>query len=89
MENWIMAYDRLPEKKGQYLVAYHPCYWDKVQTDKVLVGIDTFRGKSKWAQNKYQFVIAWQSLPDAPDIDEMRLWNEIKNTNTALDAEEN
>lgn len=64
INDWIPCSERLPEKSGEYLVTYHPCYWDSVQ-DGVKVGIDTFRGKTTWARNKYQKVIAWKTLPEA------------------------
>lgn len=51
MNDWVSVDDRLPEEKGEYLVTYHPCYWDRVQ-DEVCVGIDTFRGKTAWAKKK-------------------------------------
>lgn len=60
---WIPVTERLPEEKGEYLVTYHPCYWDDVR-DAVLVGIDTFRGKTTWAKMKHQRVIAWMPLPE-------------------------
>lgn len=60
---WIPIEERLPEEKGLYLVAYHPCYWDNVKED-VLVGIDNFMGKTSWSRRKYQRVIAWMPLPD-------------------------
>ena len=59
---WIPVTERLPEKRGEYLVTYHPCYWDDVESG-ILVGIDTFRGKTTWAQRKYQRVTAWMPLP--------------------------
>lgn len=66
--DWIPCSERLPEKSGEYLVTYHPCYWDSVQ-DGVKVGIDTFRGKTTWARNKYQKVIAWKPLPKAYEVE--------------------
>lgn len=59
---WIPVTERLPEKSGEYLVTYHPCYWDDVESE-ILVGIDTFRGKTTWAKRKYQRVTAWMPLP--------------------------
>ena len=59
---WIPVAERLPEEKGEYLVSYHPCHWDAV-SEKVTVGIDTFRGKTTWAKKKYQKVIAWMPMP--------------------------
>lgn len=61
---WIPVTERLPKEKGEYLVTYHPCYWDDVR-DAVLVGIDMFRGKTTWAKMKHQRVIAWMPLPKA------------------------
>ena len=63
-DGWIPCSERLPEEKGEYYVTYHPCYWNNVY-DEVCVGLDTFRGKTSWAQNKYQRVIAWKPK-DAP-----------------------
>lgn len=59
---WIPCSERLPEEKGKYLVTYHPCYWGNVQTD-IMVGIDSFRGKTTWAKHENQKVIAWMPLP--------------------------
>lgn len=59
---WVPVEERLPEKKGVYLVAYHPCYWDRVNNE-ICTGVDTFMGKSAWAKRKYQRIIAWQPLP--------------------------
>lgn len=59
---WVSVKDRLPKKKGEYLVTYHPCYWDSVYPE-LWVGLDTFRGKSTWAKKKYQQVVAWMPKP--------------------------
>lgn len=60
--HWIPCSEGLPKEKGTYLVTYHPCHWDYVEP-VVEVGIDTFRGRSTWAKNKFQRVIAWMSMP--------------------------
>lgn len=46
MAEWISVKDRLPEERGEYLVAYHPCYWGDVHEDLTCVGMDSFRGKT-------------------------------------------
>lgn len=66
MSEWISVKDRLPEQKGEYLVTYHPCYWDHVH-EEIRVGLDTFRGKSSWAKKKYQRVTHWMPLPESPE----------------------
>ena len=58
---WIPVTQALPEEKGEYLVSYHPCHWNTV-SEKVVVGMDTFRGKTTWAKMKYQKVYG-QYLP--------------------------
>lgn len=63
---WISADERLPDNKGEYLVAYHPCHWDFV-SDGIRVGLDSFRGKTAWAKKKYQRVTHWMPLPEPPD----------------------
>lgn len=62
-DGWIPVTEQLPKEKGLYLVTYHPCYWDNVEEDKTVVGIDSFRGKSSWAHSKYQRVTAWKPMP--------------------------
>ena len=62
---WISVKERLPEKPGECLVTYHPCYWDNVQPE-IRVGIDSFRGKTAWAKKKYQRVTHWMPLPEPP-----------------------
>ena len=59
---WILCSTKLPDNKSEYLVTYHPCFWDLVE-ETVKVGLDTFRGKV-WAKRKYQKVIAWMPLPE-------------------------
>ena len=66
VQEWIPVDDRLPEKKGEYLVVFHPCYWDDVKWDKVSVATDTFRGKNAWAKKKFQRVTHWMPLPPPP-----------------------
>lgn len=66
MDEWISVKDRLPDKAGEYLVAFHPCHWDMVNWSVRLVGMDTFRGKSAWAKKKFQRVTHWMPLPEPP-----------------------
>ena len=65
-QRWIPATFLLPTAAGEYLVAYHPCHWDDVKTSVIKVGVDNFRGRTTWAQKKYQRVIAWMPLPEPP-----------------------
>ena len=67
--NWTSVEDELPENAGEYLVTYHPCYWDNVCAE-TRVGIDTFRGKTAWAKNKHQRVTHWMPIPLPPRIEE-------------------
>lgn len=74
MNEWIDVNERLPDIKGEYIVAYHPCYWDDVESE-TKVGIDSFRGgKQKsnkvWAKNKYQRVTHWMPKPLPPNDDD-------------------
>ena len=62
-DRWIPVSVALPKEKAEYLVTYHPCYWDDVETD-IKIGIDSFRGKTTWAKRKYQRVIAFRPLPE-------------------------
>lgn len=71
---WIPVTEALPEEKGEYLVSYHPCHWNTI-SEKVLVGMDTFRGKTTWAKKKYQKVIAWMPLPEPYEVTDERLYN--------------
>ena len=61
---WISIEDELPKEAGEYLVTYHPCCWGNVREDVIIVGVDSFRGKTTWAKNKYQKVIAWMPKPE-------------------------
>lgn len=70
MNEWIDVNERLPDIKGEYIVAYHPCYWDNVESE-TKVGVDSFRGgklKSNkvWAKHKYQRVTHWMPKPLPP-----------------------
>ena len=62
-EDWIPCSKEPPDTPGEYLVTYHPCYWDDVKPE-IKVGFDSFRGKSSWAKKKYQKVIAWKPKPE-------------------------
>lgn len=62
---WIPVKERMPDAAGEYLVVYRPCHWDSV-SEKICVGIDSFRGKAAWAKKKYQRVTHWMPLPAAP-----------------------
>jgi hypothetical protein len=52
------------KEAGEYLVTYHPCCWGNVREDVSIVGVDSFRGKTTWAKNKYHKVIAWMPKPE-------------------------
>lgn len=56
---WVKVEDRLPAEQGTYIVAYNSCYNEVPFSDAVLLGTDTFRGKTAWAKHKSQKVIAW------------------------------
>ena len=65
-QEWISVEERLPDEKGEYIVAFHTCWWDDVQEDKTVVGTDTFRGKTTWAKKKFQRVTHWMPFPEPP-----------------------
>ena len=58
-----------PKGKGEYIVAYHPCWWNDVKTSVTEIGIDTFRGKTSWAKRKFQRVTHWMEKPEPPKED--------------------
>ena len=58
-----------PKEAGEYIVAYHPCWWDDVETQVTKVGIDSFRGKASWAKRKTQRVTHWMEKPEPPKED--------------------
>ena len=58
-----------PKEAGEYIVAYHPCWWDDVKTQVTEVGIDSFRGKASWAKRKTQRVTHWMEKPNPPKED--------------------
>ncbi len=62
-EPWTPCSVGLPKAPGEYLVTYHPCLWGEPRTE-IKVGFDSFRGKTTWAKNKYQKVIAWKPKPE-------------------------
>lgn len=76
---WIPCSERLPKEKGDYLVSYHPCYWDEVK-ENILVGMDYFMGKTSWSKRKYQRVIAWQPLPEPCECHSKKLEKNSKRT---------
>lgn len=61
--SWTPCSEALPKIAGEYLVTYHPCYWGEVRPE-LKVGFDSFRGKTTWAKNKYQKVVAWKEKPE-------------------------
>ena len=61
--SWTQCSEGLPKIAGEYLVTYHPCYWGEVRPE-LKVGFDSFRGKTTWAKNKYQKVVAWKEKPE-------------------------
>jgi hypothetical protein len=63
---WHRVEEELPKEAGEYIVAYHPCWWDDVKTKVTKVGIDNFRGKSAWAKKKFQRVTHWMEKPEPP-----------------------
>lgn len=62
-KDWTPCSEGLPKIADEYLVTYHPCYWGEVRPE-LKVGFDSFRGKTTWAKNKYQKVVAWKEKPD-------------------------
>lgn len=65
---WVSVDDRLPECRGEYVVAYHPCYFSTVDYGETRVGIDSFMGKTSWAKRKYQHVTHWMQKPEPPKV---------------------
>ena len=63
---WHRVENGLPKKAGEYIVAYHPCWWNDVKTSVTEIGIDTFRGKTSWAKRKFQRVTHWMEKPEPP-----------------------
>ena len=67
---WHRVEDGLPKEPGEYIVAYHPCWWEDVKTSVTEIGIDTFRGKTSWAKRKFQRVTHWMDKPEPPKEEE-------------------
>ncbi len=63
MDTWTKVEDGLPEQKGEYIVAYYPKCWGMCDKRKIHVGLNSFRGKSCWAKEASQEVIAWMPKP--------------------------
>ncbi len=63
---WVSVDDRLPDSKGEYIVAFHPCCHDYVDEDVTVVGFDSFLGRTAWAKRKYQRVTHWMQEPEPP-----------------------
>ena len=61
--SWTPCSEASPKIAGEYLVTYHPCYWGEVKPE-LKVGFNSFRGKTTWAKNKYQKVVAWKEKPE-------------------------
>ena len=66
---WHRVEEELPKESGEYIVAYHPCWWDDVKTQVTKVGMDSFRGKASWAKRKRQRVTHWMEKPKPPKED--------------------
>lgn len=65
---WISVNDRLPDERGKYIVAYFPAYFgNPITANGLLIGIDSFLGKTTWARHKYQKVTHWMPLPEVPN----------------------
>lgn len=65
-DDWTPCSEGLPKTAGEYLVTYHPRYWGNwgEVRPELKVGFDSFRGKTTWAKNKYQKVVAWKPKPE-------------------------
>lgn len=62
---WISVEERLPEKKGNYLVR---CYFHNPGASYTYENIKIihFRGKSKWATEN-EYITYWMPLPEPPE----------------------
>ena len=66
---WHRVEDGLPKEAGEYIVAYHPCWWNDVNTSVTEIGIDPFRGKTSWAKRRFQRVTHCMEKPEPPKED--------------------
>ena len=63
MSEWISVKDRLPERKGKYLVTWLWAYGTEYENK--YVDVVFFRGKTHWAKFE-KYITHWMPLPDPP-----------------------
>ena len=61
MDNWHDFNKEVPQKAGEYLVAFYPVSFDRINNERMHVGIDVFRGgkrisRDSWAKHKSSYV---------------------------------
>ena len=80
MDNWHDFNKEVPQKAGEYLVAFYPVSFDRINNERMHVGIDVFRGgkrilRDSWAKHKSSYVCFWMEFPDVPPTD---MWSKSK-----------